>query len=115
MSAALLAALPTIALAFLKFALALLGRIDRNAIVKLGMDSAYKETLAEIIRKTGIAHEVDAEIDGLSDDAVLDRLSKYAKPDRGGLVLPGVGGDNLPPNGAASPQEGPRGGSGNPP
>jgi hypothetical protein len=99
-----------LAVVVLKVAAAMLGLVDKRLLVGLGFDSAIKDTLAEIIRKTGIAHEVAAEIISLPDDAVFDRLSKYARPfPDGGFILPSGGTDNVPSGGTAGSTQGANG------
>lgn len=90
--------------AVLKVISGLLGFVDKRTLAKLGADAALKDVLVEILRRVGIAHEVAAEVAGLSDDAVADRLQKYGRTDTGQL-LPGVGSNNLPGVGTASSQK----------
>jgi hypothetical protein len=89
----------------MKALLLVLSRADRNSILKLGANEAFKDTLVEILRRVGIAHEVAAEIAGLSDDAVNDRLQNSVRPSPG-FLLPSGGTDNVPTGGTAGSTKG---------
>lgn len=42
---------------------------------KIGRDEVIKEYTATIIKRTKMARDIERDIDGLSDDDVLERLS----------------------------------------
>jgi hypothetical protein len=93
------ATIAALVLALLKIASAVLSVIDKRMLVQLGVDTAMKNVLVEIIRRVGISHEVDAEVAGMSDDAVIAGLQKYVQPDAR-LILPGDGNNKVPGSGA---------------
>jgi hypothetical protein len=97
------ATIAALVLALLKIVSAVLSVIDKRMLVQLGVDTAMKNVLVEIIRRVGISHEVDAEVAGMSDDAVIAGLQKYVQPvvrPDARLILPGDGNNKVPGSGA---------------